>query len=99
MSKFFNLAHTLSHYIELQVTVMHAPVSVETQLAVMLYYLSDEGRLRKVANTFGLSRYCCSIVVRRVSYAITLHLGPICIKLPLTEECVKEKCQTFIMHF
>ena len=35
---------------------MRKPVSVQTQIAVTLYYLSDEGRLRKVANAFGLGR-------------------------------------------
>ena len=36
---------------------MRKPVSVERQLAVTLHYLSDEGRLRKIANTFGIARY------------------------------------------
>lgn len=74
---FFNLADLLHPYIERQVTIMHIPVAVETQVAVTLYYLSDEGRLKKVANAFGLSRSCCSIIVRRVSSAITTHLGPL----------------------
>ena len=56
-----------------------------------MYYLSDEGRLRKVANAFGLSRACCSIIVRRVPSAITTHLGPLCTKLPMNEDSVKEK--------
>ena len=36
---------------------MRTPVSVEKQVAVTraLYYLSDEGRTRKVSNAFGLS--------------------------------------------
>ncbi len=63
---------------------MRKPVTVETQVAVTLYYLSDEGSLRKVANAFGLSRSCCSIIVRRVSFAISKHLGPLYI--PMTEE-------------
>ena len=50
---------------------MRSPVSVEKQVALTLYYLSDEGRLRKVANAFGLSRACVSIIIRRVTYAIT----------------------------
>ena len=68
-------------------------------MAVTLYYLSDEGRLRKVANAFGLSRFCCSIIVRRVSLAITKYLGPLYIKLPLTEESVKEKVSKFFNAF
>ena len=33
---------------------MRAPVDVERQVALTLNYLSDEGRLRKTANAFGL---------------------------------------------
>ena len=46
------------------------------------------GRLRKVANAFGLS---ISIIIRRVTYAITTFLGPNYIKLPLTENDVNDK--------
>jgi hypothetical protein len=73
---FYNLAGLLRPYIERQVTVMRE------------YYLSDEGRLRNVANGFGP---CCSIVVKQVCFAITKHLGPHYIKLPTTEESVGEK--------
>ena len=92
---FFELCSLLGSYIERQATHMRSPISVETQVAVVLYYLSDEGRLRKVANAFGLSRASCSIIIRRVSWAITTHLGPSFIKLPLTEESVKEKVLKF----
>ena len=72
---FYNLSNLLRPHIERQVTIMRRPIFVETQVAVMLYYLSDEGRLRKVANAFGLSRSSCSIIVRKVSSAIITHLG------------------------
>ena len=89
---FFNLPSLLRPHVGSQVTVVREPVSVETQLAITLYYmyLSDEGRRRKVANAFGLSRSCCSVIVRRVSSAVTTHLGPLYIKLPTTETSVKE---------
>ena len=96
---FFNLASLLCPHVEGQVTVMREPVAVETQLAVTLYYLSDEGRLRKVANAFGLSRSCCSIIVRRVSSAVTTHLSPLYIKLPTTETGVKERVTKFYQTF
>ena len=98
-TSFFRLCELLQPYIERQVTIMRRPVSVETQIAVTLYYLSDEGRLRKVANAFGISRACCSVIVRRVSFAITSHLGPLYIKLPMTEDSVKEKVTGFFTAF
>ena len=49
-------------------------VSQSLQVAVTLYYLSDEGRLRKVVNAFRLSRASCSIIVRRVCTSISIHL-------------------------
>jgi len=70
---------------------MCSPVEVERQVTLTLYYLSDKGRLRKTANSFGLSRLCISVVVRRVTHAISSHLGPRCIKLPLNEDAVKDK--------
>ena len=65
MSKasFSKLCEELRPYIERQSTNMRSPVEVERQVAVTLYYLSDEGRLRKTANAFGLSRSCVSITV------------------------------------
>ena len=96
---FLNLASLLRPYIQRQDTIMRNSVTVETQVAITLYYLSDEGRLRKVANAFGISRSCCSIIVRRVSSAITTHLGPLYIKLPMNEESVKEKVSKFFDAF
>ena len=62
-------------------------MEVERQVTVTLYYLSDEGRLRKTANAFGLPRPCISVTVRRVTHAI-LYLGRKYIKLPVTEDAV-----------
>ena len=68
---------------------MRLPVSVETQVALTLYYLSDEGRLSKTANAFDLSRACVFVIIRRETRAITVHLGPNYIKLPMTENAEK----------
>ena len=54
-TSFFRLCELLQSCIERLGTIMRTPVSVETQLAITLYYLSDEGRLWKVANAFQLS--------------------------------------------
>ena len=55
---------------------MRKAVSVEVQLAVTLYYLADEGRLRKFANAFGLAKSTVSVIIRRVTSVISWHLGP-----------------------
>ena len=88
---FFNL---VSPYIERQVTIMRSPASTETQVALTLYYFSDEGRLRKVANSFGLSRLVCSIIIRRVSSVIITYLGP-----AWQNQVSKKKYPSFTMHF
>ena len=74
---------------------MRVPIPVETQVAVDLYYLSDEGRMRKTANAFGIATCTVSVIVRRVNHAISLYLAPIFIKLPQTEEEVKESAGSF----
>ena len=70
-------------------------MDVERQVASTLYYLSDEGRIRKTANAFGLSRSVISNMIRRVCIAITVHLGSKYIKLPITEAEVKELVSKF----
>nr|XP_055052491.1 putative nuclease HARBI1 [Misgurnus anguillicaudatus] len=79
------LSEELSPYIEGQTTNMRAPITTLKRVALTLYYLSDEGRLRKTANAFGVSRLAVSVVVRQTCKAIAVHLGPKYIKLPFTE--------------
>lgn len=74
---------------------MRAPVDVLTKVACTLYYLSDEGRIRKTANAFGLSRQVVSIIIRQVCKAITTTLGPEYIKAPKTEAKVNELVANF----
>ena len=101
MSKptFDKLCGELKPLLEKQATCMRSPVSVEKQVAIALYYLADEGHLRKVANAFGVSRASVSIIVRRVTRAISLFLGPNYIKLPLTENDVQEKVRDFFRAY
>ena len=96
---FNELCDLLGPYIEQQTTHMRRPITVETQVAILLYYISDEGRLRKVANAFGVSRSSCSIIIRKVSRVITTYLGPQLINLPLNEESVQEKVLKFYETF
>ena len=66
------------------------------RVAITLYYLSsDEGRFRKTANAFGISRQSVSKVVREVCKAIAIHIGPEYIHLPTTEEDVKDLAARF----
>ncbi len=98
-SSFYKLCNELGQFIERKTTAIRTLVSVETQVAVTLYYLSDEGRMRKTANLFRLSRSCVSLIIRRVTLAITQYLGHRYIKLSLCEDEVKEKATRFEQAF
>ena len=65
------------------------------QVALTLYYLSDEGRLRKAANAFGLAKSTASVIIRRVCNAITTHLTTKLIKMLKTENEVRESAAHF----
>ena len=53
---FMELCEDLRPLLKRKSTRMRRPISVETKMALTLYYLSDEGRYRKVGNAFGISR-------------------------------------------
>ena len=74
----FVLGGLLRPYIEAQTTLMREPVDVVKKVACTLYYLSDEGRLRKTANSFGLARQTVSKIIRET---ILLALKPATILL------------------
>ena len=71
-------------------------MSVETQVADTLYYLADEGTMRKVSNSFGLGK---SKVIRRVTSVISEKLGPKYIVLPKTKREVEEHSQNFYNRY
>ena len=62
------------------------PVSVEKQVAATLYYLAEEGRMRKVSNVFGIGKSTISKVIRRVTQAITQYPGNGYIVLPTNQK-------------
>jgi hypothetical protein len=64
-------------------------------VAVTLYYLADEGQMWKTANAFGISRPAVSVIVRRVTQAITVHMGSRYISVPQTEDEVNDKVEKF----
>ena len=95
---FMELCQELSPYITKQQTHLREALDVETQGGITLYYLSDEGRYRKVANAFGVSRSSVSLVIRNVTRAISKHLGAKYIKLPLTKAEVEEQASKYLQH-
>lgn len=52
--------------------------------------------LEKTANAFGIY-WATSIIIRRVTQAIALHMAPNYITLPQTDEGMKEKLKTFFI--
>ena len=54
---------------------MRAPVSVETQVASFLYYISDEGQYKKTASLFGISRTSVSLIIQQVFHSIIKYLS------------------------
>ena len=84
------LSEELRPHIQPQTTNMRTPIDLLKRVALTLYYLSDEGRLRKTANAFGVSRQAVSVIIRQTCRAITIHLGPKYIKLPFTEREVED---------
>ncbi|XP_037553265.1 protein ALP1-like [Nematolebias whitei] len=94
-SSLLSLSELLLPYIQGKSTVMRSPVCVVKKVACTLYYLADEGRLRKTANAFGLSRQVVSNIIREVCKAITVYLGPSYIKMPTTETAVRALVEGF----
>ena len=73
---FYELCHMSRPYLEKKCTRLRTPVSIEAQVGSFLYYISNEGRYRKTANAFGISKAFISGIIRRVSYAITAFVVP-----------------------
>ena len=69
---------------------------METQVASFLYYISDEGRYRKTANSFGISRVSVSLIIRRVSYSIVKYLSSDYMKVPKSPEEVEHSTSLFL---
>ena len=74
---------------------MQMPLQVEKQVAVSLYYLADERRMRKVANAFGIGKSTVLKVVRGVIMTTSRLLGPQYIKHPQTTKKVQEMATHF----
>ena len=92
---FYRLCDELCPFVTRKTTNMRAPVSVEMQVAVTLYYLSDSGRMRKTANAFGIATCTVSRIVQRVTEAISAKLSHKYINVPKTEEEVQKLAARF----
>ena len=74
-------------------------LSVETQVALTLYFLSDGGRMRKTANAFGCGLSTVSTVVSRVCKTIATNLVTAYIRVPQTEEELNQSASQFFNAF
>ena len=72
---FDTLCEEFRPYLTKQTTKFRKPVPVETEVAVTLYYLAGEGRMRKVPKSFGLGKATVSKAIRRVTSVISEKLG------------------------
>ena len=66
------LCQQLEEHLIKRNTRFRKAASVHEQAALTLYYLPDEGRLRKTA--FGLGKPTASAIIRRACKVITAHL-------------------------
>ena len=66
VESFLVLCQQLQEYLIKRNTRFRKAVSVQHQVALTLYCLSDDGRLRKTANSFGLEKSTVSAIFRHV---------------------------------
>ena len=74
-------------------------ISAEKRVALVPYYLKDQGSLRMTTNTFGVSISTVSLSLRMVCNAIAEHLGPLHIKFPSIEEELQQAASRFLLTF
>ena len=80
----------LRPYLTKQTTKLRKPVPVETQVAVTLYYLANEGRMRK--GNF-------SNVICRVTFVVSERLEPKYIVLPKRKEEFEERARNIYYRY
>ena len=74
-------------------------IAAEKRVAMVLYYLKDQGSFRMTSNTFGVSLASLSVSLRLVCFAINDIIGPEMIKFPDTTESVKKAVTLFESKF
>ena len=98
-ASFYMLCEELRPYLTKQTIKLQKPVSVETHVAVTLYYLAGEGRMRKVSKSFGLGKATVQKVIRHVTSVISEKLGLKYIVLPKTKEEVEQHPRGFYKRY
>ena len=92
---FFKLCSELRPYIERQTTNTYANPLMWKNKLLSHYIICLMRDAYEKHNAFGVSRASTSIILGRVTQAISLHMGPKYISLPKTEEDVKAKVTNF----
>ena len=92
------LCEELRPYLTKQTTELRKHVSVETQVAVTLYYLADEGRMRKVSISFARGKATVSNIICRVTAVILEKLTKYVV-LPKTKEEVEEHARNLYSRY
>ena len=93
---FEELCQLIGPSIVTQNTRFRNAVPSAKKIACTLYYLSDEGRIRKIANTFSLGKSTVSKVIREVCKSISINLKCL-IKPPNTINEVNEIVSKFYL--
>ena len=74
-------------------------IPAEKRVALVIYYLKDQGSLRMTANTFGVSISTVSLSLRMVCDAIAERSGSLDIKFPSTRDELQETANRFLLMF
>ena len=64
-------------------------------MAATLYYLADEGRMWKVAYSFGIRKSTVFKIIRRVTQAISKYLKVNILFLPTNKKDIEEMASNF----
>ena len=96
---FYRLCNELRPFLTKERTNFRVPLSVELQVAATLYYLSDEFHYRKIANAFRIGKSTISVIIRHTTFVIAHILGPKYIRMPFTEDEVKDSVEKFFLNF
>ena len=73
---FTSLRDELCGALKKEETATKRAITAEMQVAVILWYLADEGYYRKIVNALVISRGSISLIVRKVTTVILTLSGP-----------------------